>query len=403
MKQVRMSETAFVAAVDTAARQQPATSHFWDLWFLGAALNRREAMTNVDEASPGNILTGWRWWLACGLVLAASPRGDGAHGGRHRPDLGRAGLSLQPAPLGTVVGAARPGHRSAANVPSCVDPDALLFYWPYGRHGINFHPPLAGQLSLLTHAVFGRWMKDIPVAADGLGASSIALTITIGFGFLARRYGAWVGRGHGGVAPAACRGSTATATSRRPTRPGLLLWAATALAFWKGLYEPERGAGGCWSGSCWGWRSSRRWRRYSCSCRCSSGWSRRGCRSRSPRRRRERLDRRARDDGGDARSRSAWPSRRSFARATVPAAEAHEPVRRSPCERLARCDPGRPARGLDRSAAPRTALPRGARSGAPNGRGWRPGRRSWRSPRSSAGWAIRPGGARLCHGSPTIT
>ena len=52
-------------------------------------------------------------------------------------------------------------------------------------------------------------------------------------------------------------------------------------------------------------------------------------------------------------------------------------------------------------AAPRPASPE-ARSGASSGPPWRPGRRSWRSPRSSAGWATPPGGARPCRGSPTI-
>ena len=37
-----------------------------------------------------------------------------------------------------------PGAKSR----SCSIPQALLYYWPYGRYGINFHPPLAGQLNL---------------------------------------------------------------------------------------------------------------------------------------------------------------------------------------------------------------------------------------------------------------
>ena len=43
--------------------------------------------------------------------------------------------------------------------------------------------------------------------------------------------------------------------------PGLLLWAATALAFWKGLYEPDARRWRVPSACCWGWRSSRRWAR----------------------------------------------------------------------------------------------------------------------------------------------
>ncbi len=35
-----------------------------------------------------------------------------------------------------------PGEWS---VEELVEPDSLLYYWPYGRHGgINFHPPWAG-------------------------------------------------------------------------------------------------------------------------------------------------------------------------------------------------------------------------------------------------------------------
>ena len=52
--------------------------------------------------------------------------------------------------------------RSWSDVEELLDPTALLYYWPYGRHGINFHPPLAGQLNLATYAIFGHWMKDIP-------------------------------------------------------------------------------------------------------------------------------------------------------------------------------------------------------------------------------------------------
>ena len=61
-----------------------------------------------------------------------------------------------------------------------LDPDALLYYWPYGRYGINFHPPLAGQLNLAAHAVFGSWMKDIP-ARRMASVIEFALTIAIGF------------------------------------------------------------------------------------------------------------------------------------------------------------------------------------------------------------------------------
>ncbi len=51
--------------------------------------------------------------------------------------------------------------RSWRDVQDLLDPLALLYYWPYGRYGINFHPPLAGQLNLASYAVFGHWMNDI--------------------------------------------------------------------------------------------------------------------------------------------------------------------------------------------------------------------------------------------------
>ena len=66
-----------------------------------------------------------------------------------------------------------------------------------------------------------------------------ALTIAIGFHFLARRYGVWVGLVDGRLAALACRDSMARRTLIDTDTPGLLLWAATALAFWKGLDEPR--------------------------------------------------------------------------------------------------------------------------------------------------------------------
>ncbi len=119
--------------------------------------------------------------------------------------------------------------------PDLFAPDTLLYYWPYGRFGINFHPPLAGQLNLLTYELFGRWMKDIP-ARRMASVIEFALTLTILYQFLARRYGAWVG----GVAAASLLlmprvyGDAHIAGT---DTPGLLLWAATAVAFWKGLHE----------------------------------------------------------------------------------------------------------------------------------------------------------------------
>jgi hypothetical protein len=125
--------------------------------------------------------------------------------------------------------------RSWAEVRSLLDPDTLLYYWPYGRHGINFHPPLAGQLNLTTHVLFGSWMKDIP-SRRMASVLEFALTVTIGFSFLARRYGTATGLVMAGsllLMPRLYGQAHLVDTDI----PGLLLWAATALAFWKGLYE----------------------------------------------------------------------------------------------------------------------------------------------------------------------
>ena len=85
--------------------------------------------------------------------------------------------------------------RSWADLKNLLDPDILLYYWPYGRNGNNLHPPLAGQLSLLTHAVFGGWMKDIP-SRRLASVLEFSLAVTILFRFLGRRYGPWVGSWH---------------------------------------------------------------------------------------------------------------------------------------------------------------------------------------------------------------
>jgi 4-amino-4-deoxy-L-arabinose transferase-like glycosyltransferase len=127
--------------------------------------------------------------------------------------------------------------RTQAEVAELLQPNTLLYYWPYGRHGINFHPPLAGQLDLLTYAVFGRIMKDIP-ARRMASIFEFSITITLLFSFLARRFGAWVG----GVAAGALLFMPriyGQAHLAETDTPGLFLWAATTVAFWKGLNEPH--------------------------------------------------------------------------------------------------------------------------------------------------------------------
>ena len=126
--------------------------------------------------------------------------------------------------------------RSSDDVRDVFDSTTLLYYWPYARHGINFHPPLAGQLNLAAYAAFGRWMADIP-ARRMATVIEFALTIAIGFHFLSRRYGIWVGAVMADALLFMPR-LYGQAHLIDTDTPGLLLWAATALAFWKGLYEP---------------------------------------------------------------------------------------------------------------------------------------------------------------------
>ncbi|APW59118.1 glycosyltransferase family 39 protein [Paludisphaera borealis] len=130
-----------------------------------------------------------------------------------------------------------PKARSWSDVQKILDPDALIYYWPYARFGVNFHPPLAGQLNLLTHTVFGPWMKDIP-SRRMASVIEFALTITIGFHFLSRRYGQGVGLVMAGSLLLMPR-LYGQAHLMDTDIPGLLLWASTALCFWKGLYEPN--------------------------------------------------------------------------------------------------------------------------------------------------------------------
>ena len=127
--------------------------------------------------------------------------------------------------------------RSWKQFAALLDPNTLLYHWPYARFGINFHPPLAGQLNLATHALLGSWMKDIP-ARRVATVLEFALTLTIGFRFLARRYGTAVGLVMAGsllLMPRLYGQAHLVDTDIL----GLLLWSATALAFWKGLYEPQ--------------------------------------------------------------------------------------------------------------------------------------------------------------------
>ncbi len=127
--------------------------------------------------------------------------------------------------------------RSLADLSALLDPDALLYYWPYGRHGINFHPPLSGQLNLITYSIFGNWMKDIPARRM---ASALELSAAAAFwcAFLGRRYGLLAGLGAAGALLLQPRVFGQALLIDTDT-PGLLIWTLALIAFWKGLHDPE--------------------------------------------------------------------------------------------------------------------------------------------------------------------
>ena len=183
-------------------------------------------------ASPG--LSGRSWWLGCALAFLGALLAT-------VPTVGDIGLTWDEPSYRTsqIVSAhwweGLAKARSRADLDALLSPEALLYYWPYARYGYNFHPPLAGQLNLLTHAIFGGFMRDIP-SRRMASVIEYSLTITLAFGFLARRYGAWVGGVAAGallVMPRVYGDGHIAGTDT----PGLLLWAVTALAFWKGLNE----------------------------------------------------------------------------------------------------------------------------------------------------------------------
>ena len=133
----------------------------------------------VDE-QPGEVEDGGaaadprprRVWPASALVFAAAIAAL-------VPTTGDFGLTWdEPAYRQSQVFSAQwweqwPEARSSADVREILDPDALIYDWPYARFGVNFHPPLGGQLDLLTYKVLGAWMKDVPArrtAGDTVGA-----------------------------------------------------------------------------------------------------------------------------------------------------------------------------------------------------------------------------------------
>ncbi|MHC5544662.1 glycosyltransferase family 39 protein, partial [Singulisphaera rosea] len=123
-------------------------------------------------------LTGRAWWGACTLVFAASLAAT-------LPTTGDIGLTWdEPAYRYSQEMSAQwweglASARSWDDASPYLEPDALLYYWPYGRHGINFHPPFAGQMNLATHALVGRWWQDTPSRRLATVLEYV-LTITIG-------------------------------------------------------------------------------------------------------------------------------------------------------------------------------------------------------------------------------
>ncbi len=185
-------------------------------------------------ASPTG-LTGRAWWWGLGLTVLIALLGT-------VPTTGDIGLTWdEPSYRASQLVSAQWWEawgkvRTREDAGKLLGADALLFYWPYARFGYNFHPPLAGQLDLLTHALFGRWMKDIP-SRRLASVFEYAATIALAFGFLSRRYGPWVGGVAAGalvVMPRVYGDGHIAGTDT----PGLLLWPLTVIAFWKGLREP---------------------------------------------------------------------------------------------------------------------------------------------------------------------
>jgi len=110
---------------------------------------------------------------------------------------------------------------------------SILASWVYNRFSWNFHPPLAGMLSNLTHAAFGWVLGEVGSRRLASGME-LALAAAALFMFLARRYSVWVG----GVAAASLVvmprvfGDAHIAGTDMPL---MAFWAFTALAFWNGL------------------------------------------------------------------------------------------------------------------------------------------------------------------------
>lgn len=131
--------------------------------------------------------------------------------------------------------------RTRDDFAALLDPDALLHYWPYGRFGICFHPPLGPQLNLAAHAAFGGFLKDYP-ARRMASVIEFAIVLAVLFHLASRTLGVRGGLVAAGallLQPRVFGDGHVAATDM----PGLALWMLAAAAFWRGLNEPRaRGA-----------------------------------------------------------------------------------------------------------------------------------------------------------------
>jgi hypothetical protein len=180
-------------------------------------------------------LSGWRWAAACIITFALAVAAVA-------PTTRDFGLTWdEPTYRKSQIPARRwcaefVHARSWADLQSLCESTRLLSAWPYTQLETNAHPPLAGELNLVTLELFGGALGDI-TARRLASVLEFCATITIVFGFLARRYGAWVG------------GIAATALMLMPRvygqahlidtdTPGLLLWTGAAFSFWNALHAP---------------------------------------------------------------------------------------------------------------------------------------------------------------------
>lgn len=125
--------------------------------------------------------------------------------------------------------------RSVADLKILLSADNLHYYWPYGHFGVNFHPPLSGQLSLLTNGLFGSFTNDI-VGRRLASIFEFSACVVMLYSFISSRFTRIAGLVAAGALffmPRPFGDAHVAGTDM----PGMFLWALTAIAFWKGLYD----------------------------------------------------------------------------------------------------------------------------------------------------------------------